>query len=164
MTVDELAAMNPDRLAKAFTDASLKGVYDYESHIKIGEALEGRGALPATFMAIAPGSHHPDVWHDINRMLTLNGSQARRNVQLHICPLQFDIVDRIITRYSNEDEVVFDPFAGIGTVPVRAVKLKRMGIGCELNPESVKDAVVYLDATEREVETLSLFDFKEAVG
>lgn len=164
LTVDELAAMNPDRLAKAFTDASLKGVYDYESHIKIGEALEGRGALPATFMAIAPGSHHPDVWHDINRMLTLNGSQARRNVQLHICPLQFDIVDRIITRYSNEDEVVFDPFAGIGTVPVRAVKLKRMGIGCELNPESVKDAVVYLDATEREVETLSLFDFKEAVG
>lgn len=163
LTVDELAAMNPDRLAKAFTAASLKSVYDYESHIKIGEALEGRGALPATFMAIAPGSHHPDVWHDINRMLTLNGSQARRNVQLHICPLQFDIVDRIITRYSNEGEIVFDPFAGIGTVPVRAVKLGRKGWGCELNLDSVKDAVVYLDAIQREMETLSLFDFRQAM-
>jgi DNA modification methylase len=159
LTADELAEMGPDRLAKAFTAHSLQKVYSYADHVKIGEALEVRGALPATFMAIAPGSHHPDVWHDVNRMLTLNGSQSRRQVQLHICPLQFDIVDRIITRYTNEGETVFDPFAGIGTVPVRAVKLGRKGMGVELNPDSVKDAVVYLDATEREMETLSLFDF-----
>lgn len=164
LTADELSEMGPDKLAKAFTQHSLKTIYNYEDHIKIGEALESRNALPATFMAIAPGSHHPQVWHDINRMLTLNGSQARRQVQLHICPLQYDIVDRIITRYSNEGDVVFDPFAGIGTVPVRALKLRRSGHGVELNAESVKDAVIYLDAAEREMETLSLFDFREAMS
>ena len=37
----------------------LKQVYDYESHVQIGEALDGRGALPSKFMALAPGSHDP---------------------------------------------------------------------------------------------------------
>lgn len=85
LTADELTEMGPGKLATAFTDWSLKGVYDYDAHVKIGEALELRGALPAKFMAIAPGSHHPDVWHNVNRMLTLNGNQSRRRLQLHVC-------------------------------------------------------------------------------
>lgn len=40
---------------------------------------------------------------------------------LVICPLQFDIVDRVIRRFSNIGETVFDPFAGIMSVPYRAV-------------------------------------------
>jgi DNA modification methylase len=158
LTPDELAELGPDRLASLFTKQSLMGVYDFEDHVRIGEALELRGALPSTFMAIAPGSHCSDVWHDVNRMRTLNGEQSRRKVQMHVCPLQFDIVDRLITRYSNEGELVFDPFCGLGTVPYRAVMLHRRGRGSELNPGYFFDSVRYLKNAEREANSISLFD------
>jgi hypothetical protein len=158
LTTDELAAMGPDKLAKAFTEHTLQGVYDYESHIRIGEALDGRGALPSTFMAVAPGSHHPDVWHDVNRMRTLNGEQSARGLVQHLCPLQVDIVDRLIIRYSNEGELVLDPFSGLGTVPVRALALGRQGLGVELNGGYFLDAVKYLEAEERKHAMPRLFD------
>ena len=78
-------------------------------------------------MAIAPGSHHPDVWHDVNRMRTLNVNQQKKGAEQHICPLPFDIVDRLIERYSNEDELIFDPFGGLLTVPYRALLKKPQG-------------------------------------
>ncbi|QGJ88441.1 DNA helicase [Mycobacterium phage Eish] len=162
LTADELAALPPDQLASLFTKHSLQDVYDYQSHVRIGEQLEGRGALPATFMAIAPGSWSPHVWHDVNRMITLNGEQKRRNVQMHVCPLQFDIVDRLITRFSNPGELVFDPFGGLGTVPLRALKLGRRGRGVELNPGYYFDAVKYLQAEERQRDMPSLFDLEDA--
>ncbi|APC43563.1 DNA methylase N-4 [Mycobacterium phage SuperGrey] len=162
LTADELAALPPDQLASLFTKHSLQDVYDYQSHVRIGEQLEGRGALPATFMAIAPGSWSPHVWHDVNRMITLNGEQKRRNVQMHVCPLQFDIVDRLITRFSNPGELVFDPFGGLGTVPLRALTLGRRGRGVELNPGYYFDAVKYLQAEERQRDMPSLFDLEDA--
>ncbi|XAL85126.1 DNA helicase [Mycolicibacterium phage phi1_186001] len=162
LTADELAALPPDQLASLFTKHSLQDVYDYQSHVRIGEQLEGRGALPATFMAIAPGSWSPHVWHDVNRMITLNGEQKRRNVQMHVCPLQFDIVDRLITRFSNPGELVFDPFGGLGTVPLRALKLGRRGRGVELNPGYYFDAVKYLQAEESQRDMPSLFDLEDA--
>jgi DNA modification methylase len=73
-------------------------------------------------MCLAPASHDPDVWHDVNRMLTLNGEQTQRGLENHICPLQFDIVDRLINRYTNKGELVFDPFGGLFTVPYRAIR------------------------------------------
>ncbi|WP_234791729.1 DNA methyltransferase [Mycolicibacterium conceptionense] len=162
LTADELAELKPDALATLFTKYSLQDVYDYESHIRIGEQLDGRGALPATFMSLAPGSWSPDVWHDVNRMLTLNGEQKRRNVQMHVCPLQFDIVDRLITRFSSPGELVFDPFGGLGTVPLRAMKLGRRGRGVELNPGYYFDAVKYLQAEERKQDMPTLFDLEDA--
>lgn len=53
------------------------------------------------------------VWDDINRMRTLNTSQSRRRQQMHVCPLQLDIVERLINRYSNPGDLVADPFAGL---------------------------------------------------
>ncbi|EGY53104.1 DNA methyltransferase [Neisseria shayeganii] len=158
----ELAALPPDKLSRAFTDWTLKNVYDYETHVRIGEELETRGALPSSFMSLAPGSGDGMVWHDINRMLTLNGQQKARNVQLHLCPIQTDIVDRLIERYSNPGELVYDPFCGLGTVPYRAVKMGRKGQGSELNPGYFLDSVQYLKAAEQEVQMPSLFDFMEA--
>jgi len=157
ISVEELARLGPDKLAKAFTSWSLTEVYDYDAHVHIGEELEKRGALPATFMSIAPGSHHPEVWHDINRMLTLNSEQSRRRVEMHVCPLQLDIVERLITMYSQAGELVFDPFAGLGTVPYVAVKKGRRGAGSELNPQSFRDACYYLGSAEREAMTPTLF-------
>ena len=162
ITADELAGLGPDKLASLFTKYSLQQVYDYDFHIKIGEELEARGALPSTFMSLAPGSHHPDVWHDVNRMRTLNGDQTNRAVEKHVCPLQFDIVDRLIERYSNAGELVYDPFCGLGTVPYRAILKGRKGGGSELNPGYFLDQVHYLRSAEKQVSMPSLFDALEA--
>ncbi|WP_253254112.1 DNA methyltransferase [Xanthomonas arboricola] len=157
LTADELVQLGPDKLAKLFTEYSLREVYDFETHVRIGEELEARGALPSTFMSLAPGSHDPDVWHDVNRMLTLNGEQTRRGLENHICPLQFDIVDRLIQRFSNAGELVFDPFGGLFTVPYRALKLGRQGRAAELSTAYFMDGVKYLQAAEREMAMPDLF-------
>jgi hypothetical protein len=158
ITAEELSLLGPDKLASMFTKYTLQNVYDYDFHVKIGKELEARGALPSTFMSLAPGSHHPDVWHDVLRMLTLNGEQSKRNVEKHICPLQFDIIDRLIDRYSNEGDVVYDPFCGLGSVPYRAILKGRTGGGSELNPVYFMDQVHYLKSAEREFSMPSLFD------
>lgn len=162
LTADELATLGPDKLAKAFTEYSLQNVYDYEFHIKIGEELEARGALPSTFMSLAPGSHDPMIWHDVNRMITLNGNQTQKGLQNHVCPLQFDIVDRLIRRYSNEGDIVHDPFGGLMTVPYRALKLGRKGSASELNTGYFFDGVQYLKAAEKENAMPDLFAALEA--
>ena len=160
LTAIEMGELSPSDLATLFTKHSLEGIYDYESHVKIAAALDARGALPTTFMALAPGSHDPAVWHDVHRMLTLNGEQAKRNLALHVCPLQFDIIDRIVTRYTNRGDLVFDPFAGLMSVVYRSIYLGRRGYGVELNSEYFKDGVRYLQAAEREVSVPTLFDLE----
>lgn len=161
LTAEDLAGMGPDKLARAFTEYTMSHIYDYEHHIKIGKDLELRGALPSSFMSMAPGSHVADVWHDVNRMQTLNGDQTARGLQNHVCPLQIDIVDRLINRYSNPGELVYDPFCGLGTVPYRAIKLGRKGQGSELNTGYFFDSLQYLKAMEQEVSMPGLFDALE---
>jgi hypothetical protein len=159
---DELAALPSDQMSRLFTEQTVREVYDYESHIRIGEELEGRGALPATFMSLAPGSWHPDVWHDVNRILTLNTEQSRKAQAMHVCPLQFDIVDRLINRFSNPGELVYDPFGGLFTVPLRALKAGRRGRAAELNPGYFLDGVKYLQAHEEASSMPGLFDLVAA--
>jgi len=164
LTPDELTSLGPEALAKLFTQYTLENLYDYETHVRIGEALEVRGALPASFMSLAPGSHDPHVWSDVNRMRTLNGDQTRQGLENHICPLQFDIVDRLIKRFSNPGEEVFDPFGGLFTVPYRALKLGRRGRAVELSADYFVDGVKYLEAAERELAMPSLFDTLPEMG
>ena len=158
MTPEELGKLAPDTLHRVFDEFSLSTVYDHEEHVRIGESLDLKGSLPATFMCLAPASHHPEVWHDINRMHTLNGNQSQRGLQQHVCPLQFDIVDRIVRRYSNQGDLVMDPFAGLMTVPYRALMLGRRGYGIELNHDYYLDGVNYLRAAEQDLNAPSLFD------
>jgi hypothetical protein len=156
---EELQGLPADHVYRVFRDYSAHNVYDFEHHVKIGEALEARGALPPTFMLLPPQSWHPDVWTDVTRMLTLNGAQHAKGKEMHLCPLQFDIVDRAIVQFSMEGEWVFDPFGGLMTVPYRAVKLKRKGVGVELNPGYFLDGVAYVEAAAREMAMPDLFDF-----
>lgn len=162
LSPDELAALPSKVLSRTFTEQTLKAVYDYRAHVQAGEALAAKNALPKTFMALAPGSADDMVWHDINRMRTLNGNQYAAGRELHLCPLQIDIVDRLIERFSQKGEVIFDPFSGLGTVAVRALKLGRRGRGVELNANYFRDSVRHLEAAEREVSLPSLFDILDA--
>lgn len=162
LSKEELKNTPVDRLQAVYRKYSRESVYSYDEHVEIAKKLDADGHLPATFMVVAPGSWSDDVWDDVNRMRTLNTTQSQRRQTLHVCPLQFDIVDRLINRYSNEGDIIFDPFGGIGTVPLRAIKMHRQGLMTELNEGYFRDAVGYLDAEEAKIDTPTLFDLIEA--
>jgi hypothetical protein len=158
---EDLVELPAERIFKLFRDHHLGGVYVYEQHVALGEALEAKGRLPSGFMLLQPPSWHPDVWTDVARMRTLNMLQERRGAQLHLCPLQFDLMDRLITRYSMPGETVYDPFAGLMTVPYCAVKLGRRGVGVELNAAYWRDGAAYVEAASRKASIPTLFDLVE---
>ena len=109
-------------------------------------------------MAIDPFSHKDYIWDDVTRMRTLNTTQSQKGRVKHVCPLQLDIVERLIIRYSNEGDLVFDPFGGIQTVPYCAINLGRKGLSTELNKEYWKDGISYLREAEMKAQSPTLFD------
>lgn len=159
LSKDELKTIDVGKLQAVYRKYSRDSIYSYEEHVEIAKNLDKDGHLPASFMVVAPGSWHDEVWDDINRMRTFNTQQSQKRLQMHVCPLQFDIVERIINRYSNPGDLVLDPFAGLMTVPERAVKLGRRGYGIELNSDYFRDGVGYLKAAEAMVSMPTLFDF-----
>lgn len=160
LTPEELRDLPHDAIFKLFREHSLATVYDFEHHVKIGEALEADGRLPVTFMLLQPQSWHDDVWTDITRMLTLNAAQSSKGKEMHLCPMQFDLADRVIEQFSNAGETVYDPFGGLMTVPLRALKQGRVGVGCELNPAYFLDGVAYCRAAAEEMNLPTLFDLQ----
>lgn len=160
----ELETISVDNLQRVYREYSRETVYNYQEHVELAKKLDENGKLPAIFMVVAPGSWNTlEVWDDINRIRTLNTNQSRRRAQMHVCPLQLDIVERIINRFSNPGDLVLDPFGGLMTVPMTAVKMNRRGYGIELNPDYFRDGVGYLQAAEEEKETPTLFDFMQVM-
>lgn len=164
LTTDELAALPPQQLSRLFTEQTLREVYDYESHIRIGEQLDGRGALPATFMTLAPGSWAPEVWHDINRMLTLNTTQSQRAQQMHVClardslvltkggykPIQeVNVGELVLTHQGRWRPVLVKQNTGVRPV----VNLRAQGVpGAVMTPDHkvwTRDTRGYVDRTFR---------------
>lgn len=158
---EELKTLKHEQIFKLFRDYSLTDVYNFEHHVKIGEFMDERGALPVTFMLLQPQSWSDEVWTDITRMLTLNGAQSAKGKEMHLCPMQFDLADRVIEQFSMEGEIVFDPFAGLMTVPYRAILKGRYGVGVELSPAYFFDGAAYCQMAEQKIETPSLFDLIE---
>ncbi|MBS9720196.1 DNA methylase N-4 [Tianweitania sp. BSSL-BM11] len=137
-------------------------VYQHEAHVAFTEALDEAGRLPPTFMIAPPHSSHPEIWTDVARMRTLNMLQQRKGQEQHLCPLQFDIVDRAILQHSMPGETVFDPFGGIMTVPYCALQLGRQARAVELNPDYFRDGVTYCEMAAGKGHAPSLFDLLEA--
>lgn len=143
---------------KAYCEAN---PYDYEEHVAFAEELDAEGKLPPTFALIPAHSDHPDIWN-VTRMRTLNSRQVQKGQQVHLCPLQLDFVDRAIRQYSMPGEIVFDPFAGIGTVPYCAIRMGRYGLGTELNPGYWRDSVEYCREAEAKRLVPTLLDLMGA--
>ena len=123
--------------------------------------MEAKGRLPVSFMLLQPPSWHPDVWTDITRMLTLNGAQYAAGKEQHLCPMQFDLADRVIRQMSNPGDIVYAPFGGLMTVPMQAIKQGRRGLGCELSKAYFLDGAAYCAAAERAEAMPTLFDLVE---
>ena len=73
------------------------------------------------------------VWMDVDYSRTLQYRSGRdSNNEKHITPLQLDTIERILHLYSNEGEVIFSPFAGIGSEGFEAIRMKRKAMLIEL--------------------------------
>ena len=82
------------------------------------------------------------TWMDIRETDTLNVKDGRGDDDTkHICPLQLEVIKRLVLLYTNPGETVFSPFAGIGSEGYVSLKNDRKFYGCEIKQE-------YLDAAK----------------
>lgn len=161
---EDFRGLDAKGIYRKWREHSTSTVYDYDQHVAIAEDLDAANSLPPGFALLPPHAWHPEVWSDVARMRTLNGEQAAKGREMHLCPLQFDIVDRIIEFDSNPGDVVYDPFGGLMTVPLRAVMKGRVGWASELNPGYFADGVRILSAHDADRATPSLFDLLDAAA
>lgn len=95
-------------------------------------------------------------WSQIRESDTLNTKNAKSESDTkHICPLQLPVINRLVRLYSNPGEIVFSPFAGIGSEGYESLKLGRRFFGCELKPEYHAEAgrnLAKAEATAKESE------------
>lgn len=137
---------------------ALKHGYSYNQHVQLVESVDNAGKLPSSSTLFPPYSNNPDVWTDILRIRTLNTELSRKTTESHICPLQLDVIERLIERYSNKGDVVLDTFNGVGSVVYQAIKMGRFGEGWELNPVYFNHSVGYCEKAEEELTAPTLFD------
>lgn len=99
------------------------------------------------------------IWMDIDYGNTLNFKSGReKEDEKHICPLQLDTIERLITLYSNENDTVFSPFGGIGSEPYQSIKMKRKAIAIELKKSYFDLMVKNIQSLENKPEPEKLFE------
>ena len=102
------------------------------------------------------------IWYGIKESDTLNVVAARSDKdERHICPLQLGTIERCIKLWSNEGDLVFSPFAGIGSEGYEAIKYGRRFLGIELKPEYFRVAVNNIKNATREAGRIDLFTWAE---
>lgn len=91
------------------------------------------------------------VWMDIVQGETLSAKLARDVAdERHIAPLQLTPIRRCVQLWSNKNEIVLTPFAGIGSELYGAVSIGRCAVGVELKPSYYRQAVANLRQLEQE--------------
>jgi len=158
---DILKHLTHEDIIRIWKSYSLQGGYSFDEHVSVCKAMESVGKLPSSFMLFPPVSRNRDIWTDIARMRTLNSEQSRRNEEQHVCPLQLDIIKRLVTRYTNPGDTVLDPFNGIGSTAYQSILMGRKAVGIELNEEYWRCAVGYCEMAEVKAHSPTLFDLAE---
>ncbi len=162
LRADELSKADMKYVFNAWKKYDKQAVYDFQEHLRVCNDLDEVGKLSKLFMTIPPISSNDLVWTDVNRMNTLNASQALRKKEKHICPLQLDIIERLIYRFTNKGELIDDPFGGLFSTAYKALEMERRADSVELNPEYYDDGLFYLKSIEYKINLPTLFDLIEA--
>ena len=124
---------------------------------------------PTTLEAIPKGyglevwqRYASPVWFDIDQTNVLNYRTGKgREDERHICPLQLDVIERSIELWTNLGDFVLDPFNGIGSSGVVALKTGRRYLGIELKDTYCQLSCKHLEAVEKEMALPTLFDALE---
>jgi DNA modification methylase len=101
------------------------------------------------------------VWMDIRttRTLSVEGASDEQD-EKHAHPLQLDVIERACVLWSNENEVVLDPFSGVGSTVYGAILNRRKGMGIELKGTYYEQAIRNVEQAikyKKEPEQPSLF-------
>lgn len=154
----ELSTADMKTVFNSWRKYDKESIYNFQEHLRVCQDLDEAGKLSKLFMTIPPTSGNDLVWTDVNRMNTLNANQVNRKKEKHICPLQLDIIERLLNRFTNPGETVDDPFGGLFSTPYKALEMGRKAVASELNPEYYDDGLFYLKSIEYKINTPSLFD------
>ena len=96
---------------------------------------------------------------DINQSDVLTHRVAREESdERHISPLQLTVIRRCIDLWSNPGDIVFSPFAGIGSELYCAVEMERKAIGAELKASYYSQAIANLRSIKAKAKAPTLFD------
>jgi len=161
LTRDELLRTDVKKIVGAWKKHNTSEIYDFNEHLRVCSDLDEMEKLSSTFMTLPVHSNSEMVWTDVNRMDTLNTKQANSKKEKHICPLQFDIIKRLINRYTTEGEIVDDPFGGLFSTAYKALEMGRKAVSVELNSEYFNDGHYYLKAMMHKLSVPTLFDTLE---
>lgn len=112
------------------------------------------------------------VWTHIQETDVLEGWRGVRDEddEKHVCPLQLGLVADLLALYSNPNDLVLDPFMGIGTVAHEALRLGRRAVGFELKESYHRQALKNAAKARRQAAATAaplmpgLFDALEATA
>lgn len=155
---EELKQMEVAKICNYWKKHNTNEIYSFKEHLEVCEQLEKQEKLSSLFMTLPNHSNNELVWTDINRMNTLNTNQANRKKEKHICPLQLDIIERLINRFTMKGDTIDDPFGGLFSTAYKALEMGRNAISVELNPEYYDDGLFYLKSIEYKINVPTLFD------
>ena len=119
---------------KKDSSMSRQGIPDYVVTVrKPGENPERITHTDESFPVGVWQNYASPVWMDIRQSDTLQRTSARAEKdERHICPLQLEVIQRCIELWTNPNDIVFDPFGGIGSTAYVALKMGRRAISSEL--------------------------------
>jgi len=91
-----------------------------------------------------------------------HGIEANED-ERHICPLQLQVIERGVELWTNPNDVVFSPFAGIGSEGFVSIKMGRRFVGAELKESYYRQAAKNLHAATVETNEPTLFSLADEV-
>lgn len=120
-----------------------------------------RYASPVWFDLESLPDHHSDIWMDINQTDVLNARIVKKDEEneKHICPLQLDLIERLVLQYTQPNEIVLSPYGGIGSEGYQALRVGRKAILAELKPTYFLHMVKNLKELELSLTQVDLFSF-----
>ena len=123
--------------------------YDPDKHREVVDLKKWWVRYPERYNP--KGKSLEEIWcYDIPTQGSWGDSYIR-----HFCPLPSELVSRIIQLTTQPNDIVFDPFAGSGTVPTVSHLLNRHYIGIELNPDYIRMFENHLNAEKKKTKTIS---------
>lgn len=124
----------------------------------IAPAHDGSSHVAGSYSVQVWQRYAEPIWLDIAQSDVLTHREARDEAdERHISPLQLTVIRRCIDLWTNPGDIVFSPFAGIGSEIYVAVELDRRGVGIELKESYYRQAVGNLRALERDKRSQTLF-------
>jgi len=150
---------------------SRQGIPDYLCTFrKIGDNPERVTHTDQSFRVGKWQEYASPIWMDIDQSETLQKNSAREEEdEKHICPLQLEVIRRGLELWTNPNDVVFDPFMGIGSTGYESLRMGRKFVGVELKSSYYEQSVSNLRNAENETiryqedyveEKSSMFNFE----